>query len=344
VLTHGFALDEDGIKMSKSRGGGTAPLDVIEKSGADILRLWVAATNYTEDVRIGPEILRYQVDAYRRLRNTLRFLLGNLADFDDSERVPPAEMPELERWVLHRLFELDALVRQSCADFDFLAIYQALHTFCAVDLSAFYFDVRKDALYCDGRDSATRRACRTVLDRVFNCLTAWLAPILCFTAEEAWLARDGAGDDDSVHLRLFPDVPRDWENPALAEKWAHVREVRRVVTGALELARADKRIRSSLLGCPVVHVDRAELRAAIDGTDMAEIAITSDLTVAEGPASAEAFTLEDVPGVAVVIELAAGEKCQRCWKVLPEVGATPETPDLCRRCAGVVRKLSVPAR
>lgn len=344
VLTHGFALDEAGMKMSKSRGGGTAPLDVIERSGADILRLWVAATNYTEDVRIGPEILRYQVDAYRRLRNTLRFLLGNLADFDEGERVPPAEMPGLERWVLHRLFELDALVRQACKDFDFLTVYQALYTFCAGDLSAFYFDVRKDSLYCDGRDAATRRACRTVLDRVFQCLTAWLAPILCFTAEEAWWARgskESGSEADSVHLRLFPDIPGDWENQPLAEKWARVRDVRRVVTGALELARADKRIRSSLLGHPVVHVDRAELRQAIAGTDMAEIAITSDLTVVEGPAPAEAFTLEEVPGVAVIVGLAGGDKCQRCWKILPEVGGSAEASDLCNRCTDVVRKLGV---
>jgi isoleucyl-tRNA synthetase len=341
VLTHGFALDEAGMKMSKSRGGGTAPQDVIKQSGADILRLWVTATDYTDDVRIGPEILRYQVDAYRRLRNTLRFLLGNLAEFDEAERLPEAEMPELERWILHRLFELDRLVRRSCADFDFNAIYQALHTFCAVDLSAFYFDVRKDALYCDSREAPVRRACRTVLDQVFNCLTAWLAPILCFTAEEAWWARGGA---DSVHQRLFPTLPAAWENPALAEKWARVREVRRVVTGALELARADKRIGSSLLGRPVVHVTRPELLKAMAGVDMAEISITSDLTIAEGPAPAGAFTLDEVPGVAVTIELAAGDKCQRCWKVLPEVGADAQWPDVCCRCADVVTGMGVAAQ
>ena len=341
VLTHGFALAEDGVKMSKSRGGGTAPQDVIKQSGADILRLWVTATDYTDDVRIGPEILRYQVDAYRRLRNTLRFLLGNLADFDAGERLPEAEMPELERWVLHRLFELDRLVRRACADFDFNTVYQALYTFCAVDLSAFYFDVRKDSLYCDSREATARRACRTVLDQVFNCLTAWLAPILCFTAEEAWWARGGA---DSVHQRLFPTLPEAWENQALAEKWTRVREVRRVVTGALELARADKRIGSSLLGRPVVHVTRPELLMAMAGVDMAEISITSDLAIAEGPAPAEAFTLDEVPGVAVVVELAAGDKCQRCWKVLPEVGADAQSPDICGRCADVVTHLGVPAQ
>jgi len=325
--------------MSKSRGGGTAPQDVIKDSGADILRLWVVASNYTDDIRVGPEILRYQVDAYRRLRNTLRFLLGNLADFDVGERVPVAAMPELERWVLHRLFELDALVRRACGDFDFHAIYQALYGFCAIDLSAFYFDVRKDRLYCDRANSAARRACRTVLDHVFEGLTAWLAPILCFTAEEAWWARGGA---DSVHLRLFPEIPGAWGNPALAEKWARVREVRRVVTGALELARADKRIGSSLMAHPVVHVERAELLAAIAATDMAEVAITSGLTVVDTPAPAGAFVLDDVPGVAVVVADAAGAKCQRCWRVLPEVGIA--APDLCGRCADAVQHLGVAAK
>src|SRR6185312_6352162 len=174
------------------------------KSGADILRLWVVASDYTEDQRIGPEILKYQADAYRRLRNTLRYLLGNLAGFAEKERIPVEAMPELERWVLHRLAELDALVRRSAEAYDFHTMFTALHNFCAVDLSAFYFDVRKDVLYCDPPDAPRRRAARTVLDRVFDCLVRWLAPVLCFTAEEAWLARHGAGEETSVHLELYP--------------------------------------------------------------------------------------------------------------------------------------------
>ncbi len=339
VLTHGFALDEQGIKMSKSRGGGTAPQKVIEQSGADILRLWVVASNYSEDVRVGPEILRYQVDAYRRLRNTMRYLLGSLEGFTESERVAPADMPELERWVLHRLVELDGVVRKGCADFDFHSIYQALHHFCAVDLSAFYFDVRKDALYCDRADSLRRRACRSVLDTVFDCLTAWLAPILCFTAEEAWWTRQGkdAGNaEDSVHLRLFPEVPSVWRDDDLAAKWAKVREVRRVVTGALEVERAEKRIGSSLLGHPSVHIERSDLRAAIDGLDMAEISITSSLDVVSGLAPEGAYTVEEVAGVGVVVARAEGEKCQRCWRVLTEVGHHPQAPETCDRCADAV--------
>jgi isoleucyl-tRNA synthetase len=343
VLTHGFVLDEKSRKMSKSLGNVVSPQDVISERGADILRLWVVASDYEEDLRIGPEILRYQIDAYRRLRNTLKFLLGNLPDFDEAERLPETEMPELERWVLHRLFETDKLVHRGCADFDFHSIYQGLHNFCAVDLSPFYFDVRKDSLYCDRSDSRARRACRTVLDHLFSCLTAWLAPILCFTAEEAWWAR-GAGPEDSVHLRLFPEIPADWENAALAEKWAKVREVRRVVTGALEMERAEKRIGSSLQAHPTVYIEHPELRQAIDGIDMAETAITSDLTLAEGAAPNGAFTLDEVSGVAAVIGPAEGEKCQRCWKVLPDVGGNAEIPGVCGRCADAVDHLGAVAQ
>ncbi|MFQ5773122.1 MAG: isoleucine--tRNA ligase, partial [Kiloniellaceae bacterium] len=343
VLTHGFVLDEQGRKMSKSLGNVISPQEVIAKHGADILRLWVVASDYEEDLRIGPEILRYQIDAYRRLRNTLRYLLGNLSDFREAERVPPERMPDLERWVLHRLVELDALVRRGCADFDFHGIYQGLHNFCAVDLSAFYFDVRKDVLYCDRPDSPRRRACRTVLDHLFACLSAWLAPILCFTAEEAWWARAGTGAD-SVHLRLFPEIPRAWNDPAVGGKWAKVREVRRAVTGALEIERAQRRIGSSLLAHPVVYVERADLLQAIDGVDMAEVAITSDLTVIEGAAPAGAFISEDAPGVAVIVKLAEGEKCQRCWRVLPDVGRHEHAPGACGRCADAVQHLGAAAQ
>jgi len=347
VLTHGFVLDEDGRKMSKSLGNVISPQEIIAENGADILRLWVVASNYEEDIRIGPEILRYQVDAYRRLRNTLRFLLGSLAGFEEVERVAPADMPELERWVLHRLSELDAVVRRGCDEFDFHSIYQQLHNFCAVDLSAFYFDVRKDVLYCDRPDSARRRACRTVLDLVYDCLTAWLAPILCFTAEEAWWARGTAADEGdsgtpraaSVHLRTFPEVPAAWRDEALADRWAKIREVRRAVTGALELERAEKRIGSSLQASPRVHVADAGLRAAIDGVDLAEIAITSNAEAVAGPAPEGAFVLPDVPAVAVVAGRAEGEKCQRCWRILPEVGTAAAAGDLCQRCADAIQSL-----
>src|SRR3546814_462777 len=197
--------------------------------------------------------------------------------------------------------------------FPYTTLFRSVYTFCAVDLSAFYFDVRKDVLYCDRPDSLRRRACRTVLDELFSCLTAWLAPILCFTAEEAWWTR-GTGKEASVHLRTFPAVPAEWLDPALAAKWAKVREVRRVVTGALEVERAAKRIGSSLQARPVVHIQRPELKDAVAAVDFAEVAITSDIALSDAPAPAEAFRLPDVAGVAVVAEIAAGDKCERCWK------------------------------
>ena len=344
VLTHGFILEEQGReKMSKSKGNALSPQQVVDSQGADILRLWVVASNYEEDLRFGPEILKHQGDSYRRLRNTLRYLLGNLDGFAESERVAAKDMPELERWVLHRLAELDAQVRRNVADFDFHALYQAVYTFCAVDLSAFYFDVRKDVLYCDRPDSLRRRACRTVLDELFSCLTAWLAPILCFTAEEAWWAR-GTGKEGSVHLRTFPQVPAEWRDEALAAKWAKVREVRRVVTGALEIERAAKRIGSSLQAHPVVYIERPELREAVAAVDFAEVAITSDITLSDGPAPAEAFRLPDVQGVAVAAALAGGGRCERCWKVLPEVGESEAAPDTCLRCADAVQHLGAAAQ
>ena len=340
VLTHGFILDEDAQKMSKSSGNALSPQDVMQQFGADILRLWVIGTDYTEDPVFGPDILKQQADTYRRLRNTFRYLLGNLDGFKESERVDPADMPELERWVLHRLWELDRDLRDANARFDFHPFYTALHNFCAVELSAFYFDIRKDALYCDRADDPKRRAARTVLDHLFHCLTAWLAPVICFTAEETWQARFG-GDSaaaPSVHLRQFPDVPTDWRDDALAAKWAKVRTLRRVVTGALEIERAEKRIGASLEAAPVVYAP-ADYIEAMDGIDLAEISITSDATLSGDTAPADAFTQPDAPGIAVVSDHAAGDKCQRCWKVLPEVGGASDAPGTCARCADAVAHL-----
>ncbi|MCA1908044.1 MAG: class I tRNA ligase family protein, partial [Magnetospirillum sp.] len=335
VLTHGFVLDEDGRKMSKSLGNVVSPQDVVGTQGADILRLWVVGSDYSDDLRIGPEILKTQVDVYRRLRNTLRYLLGAVDGLSEAEKLPVAEMPELERWVLHRLTEIDAGLRQACDDFSFHGWFNELHNFCAVDLSAFYFDIRKDALYCDSADSLRRRAARTVMDILLDALCKWLAPFACFTAEEAWLARHPS-EDDSVHLKTFPVIPAEWRDEALATKWGKVRAVRRVVTGALEGERVAKRIGSSLQASPTLYVD-AEAAQAIDGLDMAEICITSGLLVAQGAAPEGAFALADVPGIFVVPETALGEKCQRCWKVLPEVGAHAHD-GVCGRCSDAVAK------
>ena len=328
VLTHGFTLDAKGMKMSKSIGNTIVPEKIVQQYGADILRLWVAQTDYTNDQRIGPEILKGTADSYRRLRNTLRFMLGSLADFTEADRVAPADMPELEQVILHRLSELDEVVRKGYAAYDFQGVFSAVFTFATLDLSAFYFDIRKDALYCDG-DTARRRATRTVLDILFHRLTKWLAPVLVFTMEEVWLERF-PGDASSVHLVDFDETPADWRNDALAAKWSTVRAVRRVVTGALEVERTAKVIGASLEAAPSVYVT-PETAKLLETVSFDDLSITSGIFVSIDAAPADAFTLDDVADVAVVFAKAEGEKCQRCWKILPDVG-THAHAGVCRRC------------
>jgi isoleucyl-tRNA synthetase len=330
VVTHGFTLDEKGMKMSKSLGNTIVPEQVVKQYGADILRLWVAQTDYTVDQRIGPEILKGVADSYRRLRNTMRFMLGNLHGFDESERVDVADMPELERWVLHRLAELDHVVRDGYRKFDFQGVFSAVFNFATVDLSSFYFDIRKDALYCDGKDSLNRRAARTVLDILFHRLTTWLAPVLVFTMEDVWLERF-PGDESSVHLVDFPDTPADWLDEPLAAKWAGIRQVRRVVTAALEIQRRDKVIGASLEAAPVVHVRDEDVLASLKSVNFADVSITSQIVLTNDPLPAEAFRVPEVEGVGVVFEKASGEKCQRCWKILPDVGSHDHA-GTCGRC------------
>ncbi len=329
VLTHGFTLDEKGNKMSKSLGNTVAPEEVVKQYGADILRLWVAQADYTADLRIGPEILKNTADSYRRLRNTMRYMLGALSAFDESQRVAPAEMPELERYMLHRLAELDHVVRKGYAEYDFQGVFQQLFNFCTTDLSAFYFDIRKDALYCDG-DTPRRRAARSVMDLLFYRLTTWLAPILVFTMEDVWLSRF-PGDDGSVHLQDIPETPKDWLDEPLAAKWRMVRRARRAVTAALEVQRSDKVIGASLEAAPVVHVRDAEMLAALKTVAFEDICITSDIVLTADPLPAEAFRMPEVEGVGVVFEKAEGQKCQRCWKILPDVGQHSH-PGTCKRC------------
>ena len=334
VLTHGFTLDEKGMKMSKSLGNTVAPQEVISEYGADILRLWVAQSDYTADLRIGKEILKGVADSYRRLRNTMRFLLGNLDGFTEAEKVGSADMPELEQWVLHRLAELDSEVRKGYAAYDFQGVFQKLFTFATSDLSAFYFDIRKDSLYCDSADSLCRRSARTVLDILFHRLTTWLAPILVFTMEDVWLSRF-PGEDASVHLQDFPDTPVAWLNAPLAQKWVGIRAARRVVTAALEIQRRDKVIGASLEAAPVVHLSDAQVMAALTSVDFADICITSAIVLTADPAPADAFCLPEVPGIGVIFARARGEKCQRCWKIASDVGQHAH-PGTCARCSAAL--------
>ena len=334
LMTHGFTLDEKGEKMSKSLGNSVEPQDITAKSGAEILRLWAALADYSEDQRIGPTILQTTVDAYRKLRNTIRYLLGALDGFADGERVEPAAMPPLERFILHRLWALDVGVRAAYERFDFAEVVRPLADFCSNDLSALFFDVRRDALYCDRPDSLRRRACRTVMDLVFERLTIWLAPLLAFTMEEAWSTRfPDAGPNG---LRVIPETPPAWRNDAEAERWERVERVTRVVTGALEVERREKRLGAALEAAPRVHIADPALLAAFDGLDPAEVFRTSQATLVDGPGPDDTFRLEGVPGVAVEPLKAPGRKCARSWRILPEVGEDPRYPDLSIRDADAV--------
>jgi isoleucyl-tRNA synthetase len=331
VMTHGFTLDEKGEKMSKSLGNSVEPQDVTRDSGAEILRLWSALVDYGEDQRIGRTILQTTIDAYRKIRNTLRYLLGALTGFDEAERVAAADMPPLERFILHRLYELDRKVRAAYAAYEFEPVVRALGDFCSNDLSALFFDIRRDVLYCDPPQRLRRRAARTVMDLVFERLTVWLGPILAFTCEEAWATRFPNAGPNAV--RVFPDTPADWKNAEEAARWAKIERVTRVVTGALEVERREKRIGASLEAAPVVHIADAELKAAFHGLDAAEIFRTSAATLVDGDGPPDAFRLDEVAGVAALPRLAEGCKCARCWRVLPEV----KPPAMvCERCEEAV--------
>jgi isoleucyl-tRNA synthetase len=337
VLTHGFTLDENGRKMSKSVGNTVEPQKVMKDSGADILRLWVCATDYADDQRIGPEILKNTIETYRKLRNSIRWMLGTLHHFKSSDAVAFADMPELERLMLHELAGRAAIVRQAYAEFDYKTVVASLSAFMNTELSAFYFDIRKDALYCDAPSSLARKAALTTIDIICDAILRWLAPVLSFTCDEAWrMYRPDA--EPSVHLTLFPEGFDKFRDEALAAKWETIRDVRRVVTGALELERAAKNIGSSLEASPLVYVSDKNIFSTLFDVDLAEVCITSNAMVTNDAAPAGAFTLGDVQGVAVVVEKAVGIKCARSWKILPTVGEDPEYPDVSPRDAQALRE------
>ncbi|WP_375694044.1 isoleucine--tRNA ligase [Bartonella sp. AD24XZML] len=338
VITHGFTLDENGKKMSKSLGNTVVPQEIIKTSGADIFRLWVMTTDYWEDQRLGKKILQTNVDSYRKLRNAIRWMLGTLAH-DDGEEVSYGALPDLEKFILHRLFELDQLINRAYDEFDFKKIMRALLDFSIIELSAFYFDIRKDSLYCDAPSSKKRKASLQVVREIFERMVTWLAPMLPFTMEEAWLER--YPESQSVHLEQFRSVPEEWQNQSLAERWKKIRQVRKVVTGALELERANKRIGSSLEAAPIVFISNLVLREALENVDMAEICITSALTITQDTIPSDAFTLNDVEGVGVYPEKALGKKCARSWRYTQDVGSDPAYPDVSARDAAALRELQI---
>jgi isoleucyl-tRNA synthetase len=337
VLTHGFTQDEHGRKMSKSLGNTIEPQAVIKESGADILRLWVAACDYTDDQRIGPEIIKNTIETYRKLRNSVRWMLGTLHHFKPGDAIVHADMPELERLMLHQLAEQARIVRLAYTEFDYKTVIATLSAFMNTELSAFYFDIRKDTLYCDPPSSLARKAALTTIDVLCDAILKWLAPILSFTSDEAWqMYRPDA--EPSVHLTQFPVGFCDFRDDQLATKWQTIRDVRRVVTGALELERAAKKIGSSLEASPVIYVANKDILATLFDVDLAEVCITSNYEVREGEAPAAAFRLHDVPDVAVVVEKAVGTKCARSWKILPTIGEDPEYPDVSPRDAKALRE------
>lgn len=331
VVTHGFILDQDGRKMSKSLGNTVSCEDIMSRSGADLLRLWVVNMDYTEDVKIGPEILKRQEDIYRRFRNTLRYLLGALSDFGEENTVPYEKMPELERSILHKVWQLDERHKNCLRTFSLAAFYADLHVFCANDLSSFYFDIRKDCLYCDEKDDRKRRATQTLMSLLFLHVSHWLAPVLCFTAEEAWKYYKG-NKNQSIHEQTFPPVPHVWKRPDLDEKWQKIRSVRRVITSAIEQERSSQSITSGLQTSVVLSVPK-EISVWLKDVDMAEIAILSQFVLRIAQPQAGAVILDDMPGVGAIVTAAEGEKCPRCWKVTKH----PSKENLCKRCVHVLK-------
>jgi isoleucyl-tRNA synthetase len=343
VLTHGFVVDGEGKKMSKSVGNVVDSQTIIDQYGAEILRLWVAAEDYTEDIRISEEILKRLVEAYRRIRNTSRFILGNLYDFHpETDALPYGEMLEMDRWILHRLQEVIRRVRDAYEQCQFHVVYYTLHNFCTVDLSSLYLDVLKDRLYTEKAGSAARRSAQTAMAEVLEAMVRLLAPILAFTTEEVWLALPGyPGKAQSVHLTQFPEIDDVRLQPELGEKWKTLVSVRGEVAKAMETARQNKLVGHSLdAGVAIAAPDklRSLLETHID--DLRALLIVSDVRIASEPSSGEVWRSADIPGLSVVITRAKGEKCHRCWNFSESVGAGAEHPALCGRCVGNVGRVA----
>jgi isoleucyl-tRNA synthetase len=349
VLTHGFVVDGDGRKMSKSIGNTVAPDDVIAKHGAEILRLWAAGEDYTADIRLSEEILGQLAEAYRRVRNTCRFLLGNLADFDPSrDAIPDAALSGTDGWAMLRLHRTIERVRKAYESYEFHLAFQSLHNFCAVDLSALYLDVLKDRLYTSAADAPERRAAQTVCYRILDALVRLMAPVLSFTAEEVWDHFRVADKARSVHLADFPAVDRTWLDEKVERTWEVLLRVRGEAAKALEQARAAKLIGAALDAHVTLYASDPELRPRLEGAGrrlLRELFIVSSLDLVPEVPSAELGTGPDrvvlretaVPGLAVEVRHAEGKKCGRCWTWSLAVGRDPEHPALCERCLPIIR-------
>ena len=335
ILTHGFVVDGKGRKMSKSLGNVISPDDIMKKFGVDILRLWVVASDYYDDLKLDNSILESQVDSYRRIRNTFRYLIGNLEGFEDKEKINIKDFPELERYILHRLWEVNQIVKKSISDFNFHLMFTTLLNFCTNDLSSFYFDIRKDTIYCDKKDSIKRRSARTLLDILFNFLIKWLAPSLVFTCEEAWKSR---GNQSSIHLEDFDIINEDFKNEKINNKWQIIKDVRKVITGAIEVKRSEKIIRSSLEASIDVYVN-SKIFLNLKDFKLSEIAITSSVNILETQDHhRDMFFIEEIKDIFVEVKKASGNKCARCWRILEEVKNNEE---ICLRCDDVITTMGI---
>ncbi|MDC6447601.1 isoleucine--tRNA ligase [Alphaproteobacteria bacterium] len=328
VLTHGFVVDGKGRKMSKSLGNVISPDDILKKFGVDILRLWVVASDYYDDLKLDNTILQSQTDSYRRIRNTFRYLIGNLDGFSENEKIIETEFPDLEKFLLHRLWETDQIILDCIKTFNLHLMFTTLLNFCSNDLSAFYFDIRKDIIYCDGKKSKERRSSRTLLDIIFNYLVRWLAPSLSFTAEEAWKARQ---NEQSIHLEDFLITPNNYKNLRINEIWIILKQIRKVITGALEKKRSEKIIGSSLEAHVDIYLDKSTLEK-VENYKMDEISITSSFSFHELNDNIDGFSIEEVSNVKVVVSKNYGKKCQRCWKYKQSL----IREELCERCENAI--------
>jgi isoleucyl-tRNA synthetase len=341
VLTHGYVVDGEGRKMSKSLGNGIDPADVIKEYGADILRLWVASSDYTTDIRISKDLLKQLSEVYRKIRNTARYILGNINDFNpDTDSVDYSELSELDKWALGRMTNLIKKVNEAYNTYEFHLMFHAIHNFCVVDMSNFYLDIIKDRLYTSKADSKERRAAQTVMYEILHNLVRMLTPVLAFTTEEIWqyMPHRAADDTESVQLNSWPQVNEKYINVALSEKWEKIFELRSDVSKALEIARANKTIGHSLNAMVTLYADGEDLEfiKSIE-SDLVTIFIVSDVEIkktADAPENAQKG--EEMPGVKVSVEQAPGEKCERCWMYSEHVGKDEKHPTLCKRCADVV--------
>jgi isoleucyl-tRNA synthetase len=346
VLTHGFVVDADGRKMSKSLGNVIAPKAVIDKFGAEILRLWVSAADYRDDIRISDTILKQLSDAYRRIRNTSRFMLGNLEDFDpDADRINYSDLQDIDRYLLHRLQQLIRRARKAYEDYEFHIIYHALHNFCVLDLSSFYLDILKDRLYTSPPASTARRSAQTVMFTLLSAMARMMAPILAFTAEEIWQHMPAwQGKAGNVHFEKLPDENPDWVDDALAGKWQQLLNIRGEVTKALESARANKLI-GHPLDAAVTLAAQGEALAVLkeyEG-DLSHIFIVSQAVLADpGAPLPESFDSEEIDGLQIHVARAAGDKCDRCWIHDTTVGEDNEHPTVCFRCRTQLAEIELP--